>query len=359
MESNSVETQVKDYYGKTLKSSEDLKTNACCTVEVYPPHIKRALTNISDEVLAKYYGCGLTIPTSIHGLRVLDLGSGAGRDCYILSQLVGSNGFVTGVDMTPEQLQVARQNIEGHMNKFSYGKANVEFLEGDIQSLDSLGLNSESYDLVVSNCVVNLAPNKEAVLKGVYSVLKEGGEFYFSDVYADRRVPKELAKDPVLWGECLGGAMYWNDFENMAKRAGFGDPRIVESSPIEIGSQEVQDKVGDIRFFSVTYRLFKINQLETHCEDYGQAIVYKGTVDEQPHSFCLDDHHLFPKGKIMPVCGNTYYMLNNTRYRDHFEFLGNFDHHYGIFDGCGTPLPYDVNVRASGSQSESAGNSCC
>jgi arsenite methyltransferase len=355
MDANQIKDQVKDYYGKTIQSTKDLKTNACCTVTSYPRHIKVAMGKISDEVLKKYYGCGLTIPTQISGLRVLDLGCGAGRDCYLLSQLVGENGQVVGVDMTPEQLEVANNNIEFHREKFKYKKSNVEFMEGDIQALQNTNLESNSFDLIISNCVVNLVPNKEAVLSGVYNLLKQGGEFYFSDVYCNRRIPESLMKDPELWGECLSGAMYWNDFENLSKKIGFADPRVVESAPITINNNKLGNKLDGYEFYSVTYRLFKIDGLEPFCEDYGQAIIYKGGIEEQPQHFILDNHHLFKKGKVEPVCGNTYLMLKNTRYTNHFEFVGNFETHYGIFEGCGITAPFTQETNSS----QISSGACC
>jgi len=110
--------EVKEYYGKELQSSDDLKTNACCTMEAPPKHILKALKNVHDEVQMKYYGCGLCIPSQLEGLRVLDLGSGSGRDCYIAAQLVGQSGEVVGVDMTDEQLAVANQYIDHHAEVF-------------------------------------------------------------------------------------------------------------------------------------------------------------------------------------------------------------------------------------------------
>ena len=106
---NKVQAEVSEYYSDTLKESADLKTNACCTGADMPKHIKTALRNVHPEVLAKYYGCGLTIPDELDGLSVLDLGCGAGRDCYLLSQLVGEQGRVVGVDMTKEQIDVAKE----------------------------------------------------------------------------------------------------------------------------------------------------------------------------------------------------------------------------------------------------------
>ena len=352
-----IEKEVQDYYGRELQSSEDLKTNACCSVTELPQPVKDGLKNVHDEVLSRYYGCGLTIPTHIDGLRVLDLGSGAGRDCYLLSQLVGERGYVLGIDMTDEQLEVANRYLDWHRDRFSYHQSNVSFAKGNIQDLHGAGVQSDDFDVIVSNCVVNLAADKEAVLSEAYRVLKDGGEFYFSDVYCDRRIPPELVNDRELYGECLSGALYWNDFFNLAKRVGFADPRIVESRRLTIENESVLRKTEGYRFYSVTHRLFKLPQLEPACEDYGQAVRYLGGVAEQPHQFQLDDHHLFEKGKVVPVCGNTWMMLADTRYRSYFEFYGSFDQHYGIFPGCGTELPYLESPDQD--PAPNAGTSCC
>lgn len=344
--------EVKEYYGKVLASSEDLKTNACCTLEEPQEYIKKALKNIHDEVLDKYYGCGLVVPANLEGLRILDLGSGSGRDCYILSQLVGQNGEVIGVDMTEEQLDVANKYIDYHTEKFGYQHANVKFLKGNIETLEDLDLEPNSFDLIISNCVINLATNKQKVLADAFRLLKPGGEMYFSDVYSDRRISKELQADQVLWGECLSGAFYWNDFLRTARKVGFTDPRSVKSNPITIENKEVQAKCGDIQFFSVTYRLWKIDGLEDECEDYGQAVAYKGTIANNPNSFDLDDHHHFPKNKIITVCGNTFLMLQATRFTGHFEFYGSWDTHYGVFEGCGGAMPFSTEESGEG-------GSCC
>ncbi|MFT6632494.1 MAG: SAM-dependent methyltransferase [Bacteriovoracaceae bacterium] len=341
---NKVNEEVKDYYGKELTQSSDLKTNACCTMVAPPKHIMNALRNVHDEVQAKYYGCGLTIPDKVKGLRVLDLGSGSGRDVYIAAQLAGPSGEVVGVDMTDEQLEVANAHLDYHAEKFGF--KNVSFLKGNIEKLDELGLEPNSFDLIISNCVINLATDKEKVLKDAYALLKPGGEMYFSDVYSDRRISKALQEDSVLWGECLSGALYWNDFLRVANNAGFIDPRTVEDKPITINNPELEEKVGDIKFYSVTYRLFKLDSLETSCEDYGHAIRYKGNILESEKGFLLDAHHYFPAGKILPVCGNTYMMLNDTRFRENFEFYGDFDTHFGIFEGCGENAPFTLSPNS-------------
>ena len=340
---------VKDYYGKQLHGTADLKTSACCDVAATPEWLKPLLSRIHPEVLDRYYGCGFVCPPLIEGARVLDLGCGTGRDVYLLAQLVGKSGEVTGIDMTEEQLAVAQRHRRHHADAFGF--ANVSFRHGYIEQLDELGLEEGGFDLIVSNCVVNLSPDKEAVLRGAHRLLKQGGEFYFSDVYADRRIPADLAMDPVLYGECLGGALYWNDFLRMASGAGFTDPRLVEDRPIETPDPAIARRIANIGFHSATYRLFKLPGLETACEDHGQAVTYRGSVPGQPDRFVLDKHHAFEAGRTVAVCGNSWRMLRETRFAPHFDFIGDFSRHFGIFEGCGALMPFDragANATAPG-----------
>jgi len=344
---------VQKYYGEILSGTHDLQTNACCTDAGLPEYVKPLLKNVHDEVLTRYYGCGLVLPEQLDSLTILDLGCGAGRDAYLLSQLVGENGTIIGVDMTEEQLVIARQHETFHQRAFGYQRSNVRFLHGYIEQLNELNLADLSVDIVVSNCVINLAMDKAAVLREVYRVLKPGGELYFSDVYSDRRIPKALVNDPILYGECLSGALYWNDFVPLARAQGFIDPRLVADRSITIDNPQLQDKVGNIHFYSATYRLFKLPNLELACEDHGQAVVYRGTIPHHPHAFVLDKHHFIETGKQFPVCGNTWRMLHETRFAPHFDFYGNFDCHYGIFPGCGMGIPFN-----DGTSDEPKG-SCC
>ncbi len=338
----SIKEQVRHYYGDVLQASDDLKTDACRGAEGMPAYVKQALGDIHPEVSSRYYGCGLVIPELLEGLRILDLGSGSGRDCYLLSRLVGERGSVVGVDMTTEQLDVARRHVDYHRRRYGYAEPNVTFHRGEIERLDALDLEDASFDVVISNCVINLSPDKEAVLRQVFRLLKPGGELYFSDVYADRRVPATLRDDPVLYGECLGGALYWNDFQNLAKARGFADPRLVDDRPLAIDNPELAARVGNIAFYSATYRLFKLDGLEPACEDYGQAVIYTGGIPHHPDRFVLDKHHVIETGRVFPVCGNTWRMLRESRFRSHFEFIGDGRTHYGIFAGCGTELPFDT-----------------
>ncbi len=335
-----------EYYGEILQGSSDLRTDACTMTDAPPPHIVAALSNVHEEVRARYYGCGLIAPAAIEGARVLDLGSGAGQDAYVLAQLVGEEGEVVGVDVTPQQLSVAREHIEWHRERFGYGTSNVRFVEGDIEQLESLGLEPESFDIIISNCVINLAADKARIFSAAHKLLRQGGEMYFSDVYSDRRVPEELKHDPVLHGECLSGALYWGDFLSLAKQSGFADPRLVKYRPLAINDSGISQKLDGLQFLSVTNRLFKLEGLEAECEDYGQAVIYRGSVDGEERVFILDKDHHIEKGRVFPVCGNSWKMLADTRFAPHFEFIGDFSKHFGIFEGCGGNLPFDASEES-------------
>jgi len=344
--------QVQEYYGKVLQGSDDLQTDACCTAASVPEWLKPVLAQIHPEVSARYYGCGLVAPEALRGARVLDLGSGSGHDVYALSALVGEQGSVTGIDMTPEQLAIANRFRDYHAQAYGYAQSNVAFHEAYLEELERLPLAAESFDVVVSNCVINLCQDKGKVLADIWRLLKTGGEFYFSDVYADRRISQTLQQDPVLYGECLSGALYWKDFLRLAQAAGFADPRLVTSRPLEISNPALQQKLGQTRFWSATWRLFKLPQLEDACEDYGQAVIYRGGIEHFPDAFSLDGHHLMEAGKVFPVCGNTWHMLKATRFAPYFEFIGDFSTHYGIFQGCGVEVPFAAS-------DDVASGACC
>ncbi|NEQ96059.1 MAG: methyltransferase domain-containing protein [Cyanothece sp. SIO2G6] len=328
---------VSDYYGKKLSSSQDLKTNACCATGAPPAWITSRLNNVSEAVTSRFYGCGYPIPHGLSNATVLDLGCGTGRDVFIISQLIGSEGKVYGLDMTEEQLLVARQTEQWHADKFGYTQPNTTFYQGYIEDLQASGIEDESIDVVVSNCVVNLSPRKDLVLCEVYRVLKQGGEFYISDVVADRRLRPEIANDPVLHAECLGGALYEADFLSLAKKAGFTDPRLVSRAPITVQNQEINEKVGNARFYSATYRLFKIEGLDDQCEDYGQLATYKGGILGAESLFWLDDHHAFEAHRPERICANTAAMLEQTRFSKWFEIQGSKTQHFGVFD-CGLTM---------------------
>ena len=343
-QSDLVRENVRDYYGAQLNSAGDLKTNACCTTEAVPEHHKPLIKKIHNEVLEQFYGCGSPIPAGVEGCTVLDLGCGTGRDAYLLSALVGPEGYVTGLDMTEEQLAVARRHIDYHTEQFGYDQPNLEFRQGYLEDLATAGIADNSMDIVISNCVLNLAADKERAFSEIFRVLKPGGELYFSDVFADRRIPFELQDDPVLYGECLSGALYIEDFRRLLSRLGCPDYRTVSSAPITIENEEVESKIGMVQFRSLTIRVFKLDSLEDLCEDYGQIAYYQGTISGSPHGYRLDDHHYFETGRPVLVCGNTAAMLEQTRLKSHFHIQGDRSVHFGAFD-CHTSSPEQQTVN--------------
>jgi SAM-dependent methyltransferase len=351
-----VTSNVRSYYGETLQSTADLRTDACTTASAPSPHVKAALAAVHDEVMSRYYGCGLAIPSALEGLRVLDLGCGAGRDVFALAKLVGRDGEVVGVDMTKAQLDVARRHEAWHAEQFGYETPNTRFVEGELEHLGRLDLEPGSFDLIISNCVINLCEDKPAVFRAAHRLLKPGGELYFSDVYADRRIPEALVEDPVLHGECLSGALYWTDFHRLAWAAGFADARVVDHRRLGILDAELAAKVEPIRFASITTRLFKLEGLESACEDYGQAVIYRGGIEGMERVFVLDAEHAIEAGRVFPVCGNTLAMLRETRFAPYFETVGCGETHLGLFPGCEAP---DVFADTNDDGAGTGASGCC
>uniref|UniRef100_A0A7S1G4P4 Arsenite methyltransferase n=1 Tax=Bicosoecida sp. CB-2014 TaxID=1486930 RepID=A0A7S1G4P4_9STRA len=357
---------VKEYYGKVLKASSDLKTSACTSIAAPAPMVAEALKKVPKGVSERFYGCGVPLPLGIDGLHVLDLGSGSGRDCYVAAALVGPSGSVTGIDMTAEQLDVARAHVDEYAETLGW-RPNLKFVEGQIEHIADAGVADGSVDLVISNCVVNLSPAKDAVLRGAYNALRDGGEMYFSDVYASRRLPREAVQHEVLWGECLAGALYTGDFVRLCRDVGFTDPRVLSTEKIEVTDPELADVCGEAQFYSITYRLFKLpaGVLETECEDYGQVAVYNGGIPGHRHRYELDDHHVFEAGRPMLVCGNTASMVGETWLSPYFTVHGDRSTHFGLFD-CG-PAPGSAAPSAASASAGACdvggsvlgGGSCC
>ena len=351
-DSTSIKEFVSSYYA-SLNTTADLKTSACTSASKPPRAVCEALAKVPEGVKSKYYGCGTALPSHVQGLRVLDLGSGSGQDCYIAATLGAKS--VIGIDMTPAQLAVAREHV-AELESNIQAKVDLKFVEGFIEDLHMI--ESDSIDLVISNCVINLSPRKDLVLKEVWRVLRQGGEFYFSDVYCDRRLSETIRNHKILWGECISGALYLNDFIRLCHQSKFLHPRKVSESPIQIENEELLQVVGNAIFTSITFRLFKLDNLETLCEDYGQIATYTGP----EHAYVLDDHHVFEKNKPMLVCGNTYSMVGESYLKDRFNVVGNRDVHFGEFP-CGPSPSTKVLNTTSGTNdsacSKASGSSCC
>lgn len=317
---NDILEQVREYYGRTLQGSDDLKTNACCCSDQVPPHyVLSAFEQVAPEIMERFYGCGSPIPPALEGCTALDLGCGTGRDVYVLSKLVGHNGRVIGVDMTPEQLAFATKYQSEQAERFGYSTSNVEFKAGFIEDLAGLDIEDESVDLVVSNCVINLSPFKDQIFSEIYRVLKPGGELYFSDVFCDRRIPEELRSDPVLRGECLGGAMYLDDFRRTMAKHGWNSYVFTSIDEIHVADLALQTKLGFTSFTSRTVRAIKAQGLEDAQENFGQTAEYLGGMPEMPRYFDFTHEIRMIKGRPCAVSANMAKMLEQSRYGQYFK----------------------------------------
>jgi len=331
-----VEKAVKERYGAGAQAAE---AALCCPVDYDPQYLKI----IPQEVIERDYGCGDPSRYVRPGETVLDLGSGTGKICFIASQVVGAEGRVIGVDMTPEMLEVARRNAPIVADKTGY--ANVEFRRGRIQDLaldlDELEkrlvaepiqhveglmamemeadrlrretplIEDDSVDVVVSNCVLNLVENskKKQLFAELYRVLKRGGRAVISDIVSDEEIPVEMQEDADLWSGCISGAYTEHGFLAAFEEAGFYGLRVVERQ------SEPWQTVDGIEFRSVTIEAYKGK--EGVCLERNQAVVYRGPFKE----VLDDDGHRMERGQRYAVCDKTYQIYSREPYRESFDFI--------------------------------------
>lgn len=217
-----VRKAVRDRYGAlalTPSSCCGSKTETMCGCsEIYP---NAEIISLPSEAVAVSAGCGN--PTAIAnlkpGMTVVDLGSGGGIDCFLSAKKVGSKGKVYGIDATPEMIHRARRTAGEN------GYDNVEFRLGEIEHMP---LDDQVADVVISNCVINLSPDKEQVFKEAFRVLKPGGKLAVSDIVLLKDLPVEVAKDLRAWSECVSGAVSEKEYIGAMKKAGFGDIKVQE-----------------------------------------------------------------------------------------------------------------------------------
>ncbi len=200
-------------------------------------------------------GCGL--PTQYakikEGDTVLDLGSGAGNDCFIARVEVGEKGKVIGIDFSPQMLEKARKNAEKR------GYTNVEFIEGDIENMP---IADNSIDVVVSNCVLNLLPEKNVIFKEIYRVLKKGGHFCISDVVLNGIFPKEFTDNAAMYAGCIASAIQREDYLGEIEKANFSNIKIERTKTIQIPDDVLSEhlnestiakyKAGNVGIYSIT-----------------------------------------------------------------------------------------------------------
>lgn len=215
----------------------------CNDAQLYAPEM---LEGLGDSVTAISLGCG--DPVTIAGLQagesVLDLGSGGGIDCFMAARQVGESGYVIGVDMTPQMLQRANES------KARLGAHNVEFRRGQIEALPVV---DNSIDVIMSNCVINLSPDKRAVFREALRVLKPGGRVSVSDIVTEGAFTPELRADAAKWAECVTGAIDVADYTEMMREVGFVDIQVVDKADAD-GIVERQDGMPRLYSARITAR---------------------------------------------------------------------------------------------------------
>lgn len=286
---------VKNFYqDAALKPKKEL----CCPVS----YDKDDLSYIPKEVLEVSYGCGspVGLAQAKQGEVVLDLGCGAGIDCFIAAKKVGIIGKVIGVDMTEEMLKKANKALE-------YVSGNLGFLNCEFRQgfLEDVPVESESIDLVTSNCVINLSPDKSKVFAEIHRILKDGGRFVISDIVSDKEAPVYMKGDSKLWGECISGALTQSEFLSKAKEAGF--------YALEILKNFKYKEVEGIQFCSITLRGYKLKKSKD-CVYIGQYATYLGPYSEVRD----DDNHIFPRGVAIEICIDTANKLKQKPYAGQF-----------------------------------------
>ncbi len=225
-----VHQAVREHYAERIK-----KNAACCdtSANLYPAEL---LASVPGEIAETSYGCGdsITLASLQEGQTALDLGSGAGLDCLLASRKVGASGRVIGVDMTPEMIERARENAR------RVGAVNVEFRQG---YLEDLPVESDSVDAVISNCVINLAPDKSRVFREIFRVLKPGGRLAVSDILAGGELPAEIKRSLSAWAGCIAGAEDSASYERMMRAAGLTD---VEIRPVYFDAATLDSIARDL-----------------------------------------------------------------------------------------------------------------
>ncbi len=228
---NAIKKNVQERYARIAEQGKAQNAASCCGATDTSNKVYNIMmddyTDIDGYVSDADLGLGCGLPTAFakinKGDTVIDLGSGAGNDCFVARHETGVEGKVIGIDFTPAMINKARQNAE----KLGYN--NVEFREGDI---DNMPVNDNVADVVVSNCVLNLVPDKSRVIKEIFRVLKPGGHFSISDIVLVGELPDGIREDAEMYAGCVAGAIQEETYLNYIKESGFRSIQIQKRKPI-------------------------------------------------------------------------------------------------------------------------------
>ncbi|MGB3509792.1 MAG: methyltransferase domain-containing protein [Microcoleaceae cyanobacterium] len=319
--------------------AQQVQSDLCCPTD----YEENYLNILPQEIIEKDYGCGDPTRYIAPGETVLDLGSGAGKNCYIIAQKVASEGQVIGVDFNDDMLALARKyqdeiaaQLGYHNTKFVKGKIQDLSLDLDIveqwltanpiTSIDALAafeyecnvlrkeqplIPDNSVDVVISNCVLNLVhpQDKQKLFQEIHRVLKRGGRAVISDIVCDEEPTPEIINDPELWSGCIAGAFREDVFLEMFEEAGFYGIEILKRQ------EKPWQVIDGIEFNSVTVRAFKGKEGE--CLERNQAVIYKGPWKQVVD----DDGHILYRGQRMAVCDKTFKIYTDQNGPYHQDFL--------------------------------------
>lgn len=325
------ESAVRERYEKAARA---VQPQLCCPVSYDPKYLEA----IPQEILDKDYGCGDPSRYVREGDTVLDLGSGAGKICYIAAQIVGPRGRVIGVDFNAEMLGLAHKyqaevserlgydNVIFHRARIqdlalpldevdAYLQANPVRSSDDLRRFEEFQsrlrqaaplLADESVDVIISNCVLNLVreEDREHLFREMFRVLKRGGRVAISDIVSDEPVPERMKQDPELWSGCIAGAFQEAAFPAAFERAGF------HGMAYDKYDEQPWKTIRGIQFRSVTVTARKGKQ--GPCWEHNQAVIYRGPWRKVED----DDGHVFLRGQRMAVCEKTYRLMSSEPYAD-------------------------------------------
>ena len=370
-----LEHSVLDRYSE---GAESRQPDLCCPVD----YDASLLALLPQEIIEKDYGCGDPSRYVREGDTLLDLGSGSGKICYMAAQLVGEQGYVIGIDMNDDMLDLAKKYQVEMAEKL--GSNRVEFVKGLIQDLavdlaavdeqlsktpvsdaDALLrlqtwqqtqaitsplIKNNSIDLVVSNCVLNLVQDsdKTKMIDEIFRVIKPGGRVAISDIISDELVPDHLKADPTLWSGCISGALQEQKMLDAFVKAGF------VAVAYDKWEAEPWQVVEAIEFRSVT--ITAIKPQDESCLDVGHAVIYRG-----PYSEVYDDEgHVYPRGQRIATCARSFDLMTSGVYKDDFIGITPAELKPAV-NWCtpaGTIRPAGETKGASHTGMESVGNCC-